>query len=378
MTKPMDFSKIKKNFSKSLVNGSFGFHDPKIWISSGNYALNYIVSGSFDKAFPLGKVAIVAGDSGAGKSYIVSGNAIRDAQQKGIFVILIDTENALDETWLNSLGVDTAEESLLKVNIAMIDDVAAFINAIVSDYKSTYDGVPNEDRQKILIVIDSLGMLMTPTDVAHFEKGDLKGDMGRKPRALKALVTNCTNLFGDLDIGLLVTNHTYESQDMFDPTPKITGGAGFVYASSMLILMQKLKLKEDEDGNKVSDVRGIRAKCTCLKSRYNRPFQTTTVNIPYDTGMNPYSGLIELFEHNEILVKDGNKLSYTDLDGNSDKWFRKQLIQDTSILDKIMGEFEKKMLQLGKDSNGRTIKNNDEVLEQEIELDETISEEYDS
>ena len=370
MTKALDFSKIKKNFSKTLVNGSFGFHDPKTWISSGNYALNYIISGDFDKAFPLGKVAIVAGDSGAGKSYIVSGNAIRDAQSKGIFVILIDTENALDESWLNSLGVSTDEDKLMKVNIAMIDDVAGFINAIVNDYKSTYDGVDNEERQKILIVIDSLGMLMTPTDVAHFQNGDLKGDMGRKPRALKALVTNCTNLFGNLDIGLLVTNHTYESQDMFDPTPKITGGSGFVYASSMLILMQKLKLKEDENGNKVSEVKGIRAKCTCLKSRYNKPFETTTINIPYDKGMNPYSGLIELFESKGILVKEGNKLAYTDLEGTSDKWFRKEIIQDPTILDKIMTEFTRKMGTLGKDKNGRTLKTEEEYNTETETLDE--------
>lgn len=366
MTKALDFSKIKKTFSKTLVNGSFGFHDPTTWVSSGNYALNYIISGDFNKAFPLGKVAIVAGDSGAGKSYIVSGNAIKDAQSKNIFVILIDSENALDESWLNSLGVDTSEEKLMKVNIAMIDDVAGFISAIVTDYKSTYDGIPLDERQKILIVIDSLGMLMTPTDVAHFEKGEMKGDMGRKPRALKALVTNCTNLLGSLDIGLLVTNHTYESQDMFDPTPKITGGSGFVYASSMLVLMQKLKLKEDEDGNKVSEVRGIRAKCTCLKSRYNKPFETTTINIPYDTGMNIYSGLIDLFENKGLLVKEGNKLSYTDLSGNTEKWFRKQLIQDTSILDIIMREFPEKMEQLGKDSNGRKInKEDDEIITEE-------------
>lgn len=146
----------------------------------------------------------------------------------------------------------------------------------------------------------------------------------------------------------------------------VSHNSGFVYASSMLVLMQKLKLKEDEDGNKVSEVRGIRAKCTCLKSRYNKPFETTTINIPYDTGMNIYSGLIDLFENKGLLVKEGNKLSYTDLSGNTEKWFRKQLIQDTSILDIIMREFSEKMEQLGKDSNGRKInKEDDEIITEE-------------
>ena len=38
-----------------------------------------------------------------------------------------------------------------------------------------------EDRPKVLFVIDSLGMLLTPTDIDPFNKGDMKGDMGRKP-----------------------------------------------------------------------------------------------------------------------------------------------------------------------------------------------------
>lgn len=33
-----------------------------------------------------------------------------------------------------------------------------------------------------------------------------------------------------------------------------------------------------------------------MKTRFNRPFEKVIVQIPYETGMNPYSGLIELFE----------------------------------------------------------------------------------
>jgi hypothetical protein len=40
---------------------------------------------------------VFAGDSGAGKSYICSGNIVKHAQEQGIFVVLIDSENALDE-----------------------------------------------------------------------------------------------------------------------------------------------------------------------------------------------------------------------------------------------------------------------------------------
>ena len=71
--------------------------------STGNFALNYLLSGDFTKGIPLGKVSVFAGESGAGKSYIVSGNIVKYAQRQGIFVVLIDSENALDEKWLHAL-----------------------------------------------------------------------------------------------------------------------------------------------------------------------------------------------------------------------------------------------------------------------------------
>ena len=322
MGKPFDVSKFRKDITKSIHGLSIGFNDPTDWVSTGSYALNYLISGEFDKGIPLGKVTVFAGESGAGKSYFVSGNIVKHAQEKDIFVVLIDSENALDETWLQALGVDTDEKKLLKLSMSMIDDVAKTISTFMKDYREM------EDKPKILFVIDSLGMLLTPTDVDQFDKGDMKGDMGRKPKALTALVRNCVNMFGSHNVGLVCTNHTYASQDMFDPDDKISGGQGFIYASSIVVAMKKLKLKEDAEGNKVSDVRGIRAGCKVMKTRYSKPFEGVQVKIPYETGMDPYSGLIDLFEKANLLKKTGNRLQYTAKDGTEHIEFRKNWTGD--------------------------------------------------
>lgn len=271
----------------------------------------------------------------SGKSFICAGNLVRNAQEQGIYVVLIDTENALDEAWLHALGVDTSEGKLLKLNMAMIDDVAKMISEFVKEYKA----LPVTDRPKVLFILDSLGMLLTPTDVNQFEAGDLKGDMGRKPKALTALVRNCVNMFGDLNIGLVATNHTYASQDMFDPDDKISGGQGFIYASSIVVAMKKLKLKEDDEGNKISEVRGIRAACKIMKTRYAKPFESVQVKIPYEQGMNPTSGLVDLFEGKGLLTKDGNRLKYSLVDGTEIKLFRKEWERnEDNCLDRVMEE----------------------------------------
>jgi RecA/RadA recombinase len=319
MAKAFDISKFRKSITKSIDGLGIGFNDPTDWISTGNYALNYLISGDFFRGVPLGKVTVFAGESGAGKSYICSGNIIKSAQEQGIFVVLVDSENALDEKWLLDLGVDTSEEKLLKLNMAMIDDVAKTISEFMKEYKV----MPEESRPKVLFVIDSLGMLLTPTDVNQFEAGEMKGDMGRKPKALTSLVRNCVNMFGSWNVGMVCTNHTYASQDMFDPDDKISGGQGFIYASSIVVAMRKLKLKTDADGNKTTTVNGIRSACKIMKTRYAKPFEAVQVEIPYSTGMSPYSGLVDLFEAKGMLKKEGNSLVYTTADGEIIKQFRK-------------------------------------------------------
>jgi hypothetical protein len=63
-TKPLDLSKFRASITKNISGISAGFHDPKDWISTGNYTLNYLVSGNFDRGIPLGKVSVFAGESG--------------------------------------------------------------------------------------------------------------------------------------------------------------------------------------------------------------------------------------------------------------------------------------------------------------------------
>jgi recombination protein RecA len=335
--KPLDLTKLRKTVNKSL-NIQDGYHDPKIWIDTGNYALNYRISNSFYKGVPLGKVTVFAGESGSGKSYIVAGNLVRHAQKNNILPVILDSEFALDQEWLERLGVDTDPSKLIRWPVSLVDDCAKIVNEFMHMYEEDYKDASEDEKPAILFIIDSLGMLSTPAETDQFQKGDMKGDMGRKAKQLKAFVTQCLKMFGPHKIGMVATNHTYKSQDMFNPDDVISGGAGFIFASSIIVAMQKLKLKEDEDGNKTTEVQGIRSKLKVVKSRYAKPFEEVEVRIPYSTGMDPYSGLITMFEKMGLLQKDGNKLKYVDKTGREYKYFRKDIEND--LLDLIMREIE--------------------------------------
>jgi hypothetical protein len=66
------------------------------------------------------------------------------------------------------------------------------------------------------------------------------------------------------------------------------------------------------------------------------------VEIPYETGMSPYSGLVDLFEAKGMLKKEGNSLVYTTKDGEVIKQFRKAWERNEKDgLDIVMADISK-------------------------------------
>lgn len=372
--KPFDASKFLKSVTKAIPGMSIGFNDPSTWISTGNYTLNYLISRKFrDGGIPLSKVSVLAGAAGSGKSLIASGNVVKDAQKQNIYVYIVDTENALDDKWLTDLGVDTSPEKMTKLNIGLVEDLSKCFFEFVKGYKSEYATVPFDERPKVLWVIDSLGMLETSGATEKVKNGDMRGDMGIKAKQLKAMVTQMVSAIAQDPIGVVATNHVYQSQDQFNPDDVISGGSGFVFASSIIVTMRKLKLKEDENGDKISSVQGIRSKCCVAKTRYSKPFEEVEIKIPYDTGMNPYSGLMELFKKSNVVTKNGNRWLYIDPD-TSEEFLAFEKVynrNDGGILDRIMNQYSRHPEVMKSEVQ---ITDSDDVLQceldQEVESDE--------
>ena len=79
-----------------------------------------------------------------------------------------------------------------------------------------------------------------------------------------------------------------------------------------------------------------------MKTRYSKPFESVQVEIPYETGMSPYSGLVEFFEAKELLKKSGNSLEYiSPVTGEVIKMFRKPWnANKDGALETVMREYD--------------------------------------
>jgi RecA/RadA recombinase len=346
--KIFDLTKFAREYTKKHKIET-GFSDPETFMSSGSYALDHMISNRWPKdgggGFPLeGQICMVAGSSGSGKSLIISGQVVKWCRANGVLVVLFDAENAVSKSWIRALGVNPDDTSgLLRIPVSSPDDVASAISDFMKSYNENNEGVPKEQQQKVLFVIDSLGMLMPTTEQDQFADGSMRGQFGARAKQLKQLMSNLLRIFSNKNVGCLCSNHVYQSSDMFKPGAVVSGGEGIVFAASIIVTLEKFKLKEDENGVKLvgGAVRGIRSKAQVMKSRFAKPFEQIELLIPWTEGLNPYTGLVDLFEGSGVLVKSGNKLEYiSKTTGEVHKLYRKEWLKSYELLDLIMNEWD--------------------------------------
>jgi len=298
---------IRKGEAK-LVEGGIAIKSarPSYWISTGSYVLNKIISGKFRGGIGQGRLAAVTGPSSAGKSFLV-GNIAREAQKMGIGLFVLDAENALDDGFMQALGVDTEKEDYFYRGISTIPEATKMVSSFIKSYRE------HKEEQPFLIIVDSLDMLRTSSQADNYEKGETKGDQGQHAKQTKDMLAPWVHDIKGMNLSIVCTKQVFQEQDpMLQKNPqtawKFTESAK--YAFSQILLVTKFMLK-DESGKKVpgkSDTiyNGIRLKAYGMKTRFTKPFQSATVEVPYETGMDPYDGLLEAAKQLGVVTTGGS------------------------------------------------------------------------
>lgn len=308
--------RFKKEVAK-LDTVSVGLPETTHWLSTGNYALNRALSGDFKKGVPLAKITLFAGPSGSGKSFI-AGNITKQAQLQGYHVVYLDSEHAIDVEYLGKIGCNISEEHLTYISVATIEDVNSTLSEFFSNYKKAF-GKDNLEAQKTLIVLDSLAMLSSSTEMENYDKGVIKGDQGQLAKRRKAMLRLALGQIGRLPISLLITDHVYPQDIMLgDGAWAITNSTKF--SCSIIGIVTKLKLKED------GEVTGVRMRFETYKSRFAKLGTKVELEVPYNSGMSPFTGLLEMLQDMGVIAKGtqpGEKLNWvaewTDEDGEIHK-----------------------------------------------------------
>lgn len=301
---------------------------PRYWFSSGNHVLNAVMSGEYDKFIPQGRIVGIVGPSGAGKSFLV-GNVIKNAQAEGAMVLVIDSENALDDDYMSKIGVDVREEAgYYYRGVSTVSQVIRIVSAFIKGYKAQFGDDPNAPR--VLIAIDSLNMLQTDSSAENYEKGIQKGDQGQKAKQVKAMLLDFVQDIKAHNISMVVTGHVYKNTDPLNGEGTWIVNDGMRFALSQIVLVTKLKLRDKA----TREFDGITLKAFGFKTRFAKPFQSISIDVPYETGIDRFSGLLDVAVAQGIVVKSGSRYTVA---GEDKSWYSKDfhLVGD-QVLAKVM------------------------------------------
>jgi RecA/RadA recombinase len=287
--KKFEFSKVGSildNIAKSVPIVIEKEVKEKQFISTGCYLLDAALSAKLVGGGILGgRIFGLLGESGAGKSFIAY-SICKSAQKSGYSIIYIDTENSIDLEGITKFGIDNSQDKFRLIRSNKVEDINISITQLLDELKEAkMDGF---EIPKIIIVLDSIGMMSSNKEKEDLLKGAMKQDMTRA-KGLNALFRSISSDLGFLDIPMVCCNHTYLSQDLF-PKEISKGGMGLVYSASVLGFLSKSKLKTGEEDDMDLGQSGISVLFKTQKNRLAKP-KKIRFDISFAHGMNPYTGL---------------------------------------------------------------------------------------
>lgn len=283
---------------------------PKWWISTGSFLLNKIISGKYKGGIAQGRISGVTGPSSAGKSFIIA-NIVREAQAQGLGVLVLDSESALDDNFMSAIGVDVERDDYIYRGISTIPQATKIVSGFIKEYRES------GETQPFLVVLDSIDMLQTSTQEENYSKGEAKGDQGQHAKQIKAMLAPWVHDIKSVNMAMVVTKQVFQEQDpMLAKNPqtawKFTESTK--YALSQILLVTRFMLK-DENAKKIpgrSDTQyaGIRLKAYGMKTRFTKPFQSVSIEVPYETGINPYDGILQVAVSMDVVEQNGAWYSF--------------------------------------------------------------------
>ena len=297
--------------------------DVTSYIDTGSYSFNALLSGSIYGGLPGNRITAIAGEAATGKTFFALG-VIKHFldKDKNSGVIFFESENAVSKEMIDNRGVDSTR--VVVVPVSTVQEFRSQSIKILDKYLEQEE----KDRQPLMFVLDSLGMLSTTKEMTDTAEGKETRDMTRA-QIVKSTFRVLTLKLGQANVPLLMTNHTYDVIGSMFPQKEMGGGSGLKYAASTIIYLGKRKEKLG------TEVIGNIIHCKIYKSRITKENAKVDVKLTYKHGLDKHYGLLELGEEAGIFKKvstrfempDGSKVFGKQINDNPDKYFTKEILK---------------------------------------------------
>ena len=272
-------------------------------VPTGTYALNKIISGDYQKGIPIGMITQIHGESSTAKTIFVT-HILIEAQKKGYYTILVDSENAYSTAFAEMLGIDS--EKLVYKTPEYVEDCFNFMETIIKSIREVDKDTP------IVIGYDSIAV--SPSKSEHDAEDYNSNQMAGANRA-KA-TGNCLRKINPIlrkeKVALVVINQIRSKVGVMfgDPSTPAAGGKSLDYYLGVNIKTLSAKGDRILDSNK--RVIGIQGKCKNIKNKVSIPFRECEFELIFDKGLNPLYGLLPQLVLDGHVTQGGSWYTYKD------------------------------------------------------------------
>jgi RecA/RadA recombinase len=352
--------KTSGNTYASVVADGLEGSDVTGVVDTGSFAFNALLSGSLYGGIPDNKITAIAGEQATGKTFFALGICKKFLDDNPEAVVLyFDTEQAVTSSMFTERGIDPARVGVFPV--ATVEEFRHQVITIVDKYNEQ----KSADKKPMMIVLDSLGMLSTTKEMEDTAAGKGTRDMTRA-QMVKATFRVLTLKLGKAGIPLIMTNHTYAVIGSMYPTTEMGGGSGLKYAASTIVYLSKRKVKEG------TDIIGNIVHCKLYKSRLTKENSQVDVLLNYETGLNPYYGLVEIAIKYDIFKKVSTRIELPDgktqfektINNNPETYFTPEVMARLEVA--VAKEFKYGSANV-KEENANEIEENANIEEVEVE-----------
>ena len=260
-------------------------------VPTGSYALNKIISGDYQKGVPIGMITQIHGEASTAKT-IFATHILIEAQKKGYYAILVDSENAYSTEFAKTLGIDASK--LVYSTPQTVEDCFNFMETTIKSIREVDQDTP------IVIAYDSIAVSPSKAeyDAEDYDGNNMVG--ANRAKVTGACLRKINPLLRKEKVALVVIIQIRNKVGVMfgDNTTPAAGGKSLEYYLGVNIKTLSAKSERILDNNK--QIIGIQGRCKNTKNKVSVPFRECEFELIYDKGLNPLYGLLPQ------LVLDGH------------------------------------------------------------------------
>ena len=284
---------------KRLKNAGLLSDQPKDlgFVSTGNYALNKVISGDYTKGIPVGMITQFHGESSTAKTVFAT-HILKEAQAVGHYSMLVDSENAYNPEFAAHLGIDPTK--LIYSAPETLEQSFDVIKNTVMEIRETDKDTP------IVIAYDSIAVSPSKAEfeAENFDGNNMVGAV--RAKATGACLRRINPLLRMKKVSLVLINQIRNKVGVMygSPDTMAAGGKSLEY-----YLGVNLKCISNKTSDLIRDDRknviGIVGKVRNTKNKVSLPHRECEFELKYNEGLDPYAGLLKLLEMDGLVTRSG-------------------------------------------------------------------------